>query len=206
MCSAISTVPVKAVAAARTAGARRMFVLGCCRATMAAVRVACEKTRGVGSPAGRMELHGSLEGTHEPGGISVRTSCAPVAHQEHPESLVLKRTSGQVEEVPDKTETPAHTRVSAYSLGKADDGTRTHDTWLGKPVLYQLSYVREAPSFSRVRRFGPPVMPDSCPKRTSLASSRGRECVCARTLRDPLCPGRLSRRRQRGTSRSRSRS
>ena len=25
---------------------------------------------------------------------------------------------------------------------KADDGTRTHDTWLGKPVLYQLSYVR----------------------------------------------------------------
>ena len=27
---------------------------------------------------------------------------------------------------------------------RADDGTRTHDTWLGKPVLYQLSYVREA--------------------------------------------------------------
>ena len=27
---------------------------------------------------------------------------------------------------------------------QADDGTRTHDTWLGKPVLYQLSYVREA--------------------------------------------------------------
>jgi hypothetical protein len=26
---------------------------------------------------------------------------------------------------------------------EADDGTRTHDTWLGKPVLYQLSYVRE---------------------------------------------------------------
>ena len=26
---------------------------------------------------------------------------------------------------------------------RADDGTRTHDTWLGKPVLYQLSYVRE---------------------------------------------------------------
>jgi hypothetical protein len=25
---------------------------------------------------------------------------------------------------------------------EADDGTRTHDTWLGKPVLYQLSYVR----------------------------------------------------------------
>src|SRR5439155_6963956 len=27
------------------------------------------------------------------------------------------------------------------SLG-ADDGARTRDTWLGKPVLYQLSYVR----------------------------------------------------------------
>jgi hypothetical protein len=29
-----------------------------------------------------------------------------------------------------------------FSGWKADDGTRTHDTWLGKPVLYQLSYVR----------------------------------------------------------------
>ena len=28
------------------------------------------------------------------------------------------------------------------SRARADDGTRTHDTWLGKPVLYQLSYVR----------------------------------------------------------------
>ncbi len=27
---------------------------------------------------------------------------------------------------------------------EADDGARTRDTWLGKPVLYQLSYVREA--------------------------------------------------------------
>ena len=26
---------------------------------------------------------------------------------------------------------------------RADDGARTRDTWLGKPVLYQLSYVRE---------------------------------------------------------------
>ncbi len=25
---------------------------------------------------------------------------------------------------------------------EADDGIRTRDTWLGKPVLYQLSYVR----------------------------------------------------------------
>ena len=35
---------------------------------------------------------------------------------------------------PNDGEPPAHMR--------ADDGTRTHDTWLGKPVLYQLSYVR----------------------------------------------------------------
>lgn len=27
---------------------------------------------------------------------------------------------------------------------EADDGARTRDTWLGKPVLYQLSYVRAA--------------------------------------------------------------
>ena len=27
-------------------------------------------------------------------------------------------------------------------IGKADDGIRTHDPWLGKPMLYQLSYVR----------------------------------------------------------------
>lgn len=25
---------------------------------------------------------------------------------------------------------------------RANDGTRTRDTWLGKPVLYQLSYIR----------------------------------------------------------------
>ena len=26
--------------------------------------------------------------------------------------------------------------------GEADDGPRTRDLWLGKPTLYQLSYVR----------------------------------------------------------------
>ena len=30
------------------------------------------------------------------------------------------------------------------SKQEADDGIRTRDTWLGKPVLYQLSYVRAA--------------------------------------------------------------
>src|ERR1051325_5845061 len=31
---------------------------------------------------------------------------------------------------------------------EADDGARTRDTWLGKPVLYQLSYVRLKANFS----------------------------------------------------------
>src|SRR5712691_5832977 len=36
---------------------------------------------------------------------------------------------------------PAERRFPSVLL-KADDGIRTRDTWLGKPVLYQLSYVR----------------------------------------------------------------
>jgi hypothetical protein len=28
---------------------------------------------------------------------------------------------------------------------EADDGIRTRDPWLGKPMLYQLSYVRRLP-------------------------------------------------------------
>ena len=38
----------------------------------------------------------------------------------------------------------------ALHLSQADDGTRTHDTWLGKPVLYQLSYVRASPILARL--------------------------------------------------------
>ena len=34
----------------------------------------------------------------------------------------------------------------ALRMSQADDGARTRDTWLGKPVLYRLSYVR-APRF-----------------------------------------------------------
>ena len=30
-------------------------------------------------------------------------------------------------------------------IRRADDGIRTHDPWLGKPMLYQLSYVRVPP-------------------------------------------------------------
>jgi hypothetical protein len=33
-------------------------------------------------------------------------------------------------------------RAKQTRFHEADDGTRTHDTWLGKPVLYRLSYVR----------------------------------------------------------------
>ena len=36
----------------------------------------------------------------------------------------------------------AYPQKGGFATEKADDGTRTHDTWLGKPVLYQLSYVR----------------------------------------------------------------
>ena len=43
-----------------------------------------------------------------------------------------------------KTPKPPQTRGFWLGSHGADDGTRTHDTWLGKPVLYQLSYVRAA--------------------------------------------------------------
>jgi hypothetical protein len=37
--------------------------------------------------------------------------------------------------------------------GRADDGIRTRDTWLGKPVLYQLSYVRlDKPILARCKK------------------------------------------------------
>ena len=35
-----------------------------------------------------------------------------------------------------------HGSEVTLSRAEADDGTRTHDPWLGKPMLYQLSYVR----------------------------------------------------------------
>jgi hypothetical protein len=31
---------------------------------------------------------------------------------------------------------------ASRDFGEADDGARTRDPWLGKPMLYQLSYVR----------------------------------------------------------------
>ena len=38
----------------------------------------------------------------------------------------------------------AFDRRVALPWGEADDGPRTRDLWLGKPTLYQLSYVRAA--------------------------------------------------------------
>ena len=54
----------------------------------------------------------------------------------------------------DEPQSPKHENESPAIAGLshgADDGTRTHDTWLGKPVLYQLSYVR-APRILAVLR------------------------------------------------------
>ena len=45
---------------------------------------------------------------------------------------------------------PAERRFPSKSL-EAGDGARTRDTWLGKPVLYQLSYVRVGPILARAR-------------------------------------------------------
>src|SRR5262245_15725019 len=47
-------------------------------------------------------------------------------------------------------------RAGAGTSCEADDGARTRDTWLGKPVLYQLSYVRVNPRFYR-GRLDPPA-------------------------------------------------
>lgn len=32
--------------------------------------------------------------------------------------------------------------IAGYKKNRANDGIRTRDSWLGKPVLYQLSYIR----------------------------------------------------------------
>jgi hypothetical protein len=42
----------------------------------------------------------------------------------------------------------AFSRVCSISP-EADDGPRTRDLWLGKPTLYQLSYVRAAAALGR---------------------------------------------------------
>src|SRR6478752_5645919 len=39
--------------------------------------------------------------------------------------------------------------VLGGGFGEADDGARTRDLRLGKPTLYQLSYVREGPRVAR---------------------------------------------------------
>jgi hypothetical protein len=47
----------------------------------------------------------------------------------------------------DMPEPHVHEQKAPHLRGlslEADDGARTRDTWLGKPVLYRLSYVRVA--------------------------------------------------------------
>ena len=58
---------------------------------------------------------------------------------------------------------------------EADDGIRTRDTWLGKPVLYQLSYVRSRDSIVPGRK-----------KRPGAASSASMERFGGDTRRNAL--------------------
>src|SRR5581483_211587 len=53
-------------------------------------------------------------------------------------------------------------RWRASRSTKADDGARTRDTWLGKPVLYQLSYVRAAKILARHKKRPRPASQVSC--------------------------------------------
>ena len=68
----------------------------------------------------------------------MRTSCAPVDSRFRRFSADLNGSSWTS---PRRTKAPQK-RGFRLAYWEADDGTRTHDTWLGKPVLYQLSYVR----------------------------------------------------------------
>ena len=47
------------------------------------------------------------------------------------------------------TDAEEEVRGKLDASGEADDGGRTRDLRLGKPMLYQLSYVRARPILSR---------------------------------------------------------
>jgi hypothetical protein len=74
-------------------------------------------------------------------------------------------------------------RVSATrcETAKADDGSRTRDLRLGKPTLYQLSYVRAEAILRLPGKDGPTVPDARGPSRTgargSLAMKRGKDAV-----------------------------
>jgi hypothetical protein len=61
------------------------------------------------------------------------------------QSLVaLAFGSGDHEVATESVRVPTRQRKvpKCKAFREADDGARTRDTWLGKPVLYRLSYVR----------------------------------------------------------------
>ena len=73
--------------------------------------------------------------------------------------VLLVKTLRRLAEIPavrDVARDAAKRYVNLAGLSvRADDGTRTHDTWLGKPVLYQLSYVRAGPILPPCRSVTP---------------------------------------------------
>ena len=87
--------------------------------------------------------------------IPLSTSFGPVAPREGVRCGVLVRTTTPTR--PRRAhmtfDRPQRRRskLAGLSIGlpdlEADDGSRTRDLWLGKPTLYQLSYVREEGGF-----------------------------------------------------------
>jgi hypothetical protein len=78
---------------------------------------------------------------------------------------------------------PARTTRLAGTTRQADDGARTRDLRLGKPTLYQLSYVR-AGGESRGRGSGP--WPNRSPD-VHTSSLRGRSAGAAKTTPSASC-------------------
>ena len=62
-------------------------------------------------------------------------------------SLRRIRSSPEVPQNRQVAPTEPTEAAQVQAIGEADDGIRTRDTWLGKPVLYQLSYVRARAGF-----------------------------------------------------------
>ncbi len=73
---------------------------------------------------------------------------------------------------------PAGRRAAARG-GEADDGLRTRDLWLGKPTLYQLSYVRAvADSTKPARLAGNRLYPHCSMKRLLIPILAGVAALC----------------------------
>src|SRR6266487_6237863 len=90
-----------------------------------------------------------------------RAPARPYPKRSDPVRTLARRRAPHWDQFRDP-EGPRYRGFSAFL--EADDGTRTHDTWLGKPVLYQLSYVRW-----RERFYRPPI------GRSRILSTRNRD-------------------------------